>query len=129
MLGSFGKIFQRALSEDEADIGFYAIRTMTHLVPHIGTDDLQHFQPLISQVIVTIQKLITVDTDKATEAMEIFDELFEAEVAIVVPHIKPIVELCLQVGAAEELDDSIRAKSIAFLGRVTKYLTEISMSN
>jgi hypothetical protein len=57
---------------------------------------------------------------QATEAMEIFDELFESEVAIVVPHLKPIVDLCMKIAAEEKLDDQIRVKAISFLGRLTK---------
>jgi hypothetical protein len=35
--------------------------------------------------------------EQAREALEIFDELVECDVSIVVPHIKAIVEFCLQV--------------------------------
>ena len=34
---------------------------------------------------------------KACDAMEIFDELVESEVSIVTPHLKALVEFCLQV--------------------------------
>lgn len=36
--------------------------------------------------------------DQASEAMEVFDELMESEVSIVVPHITEIVRFCLEVG-------------------------------
>ena len=35
--------------------------------------------------------------DKACDAMEIFDELVESEVSIVTPHVKTLIEFCLQV--------------------------------
>ena len=35
--------------------------------------------------------------DKACDAMELFDELVESEVSIVTPHLKALVEFCLQV--------------------------------
>ena len=35
--------------------------------------------------------------DKACDAMEIFDELVESEVSIVTPHVKALIEFCLQV--------------------------------
>lgn len=35
--------------------------------------------------------------DKACEALELFDELVEVEVGIVIPYVKALVELCLQV--------------------------------
>lgn len=36
--------------------------------------------------------------DQASQAMEVFDELLESEVSIVVPHIAEIVRFCLEVG-------------------------------
>ncbi len=35
--------------------------------------------------------------DQAAEAMEVFDELLESEVSVVVPHIKSVMEFCMQV--------------------------------
>merc|ERR1711892_1117177 len=61
-----------------------------------------------------------VDQDKAVTAIDIFDELIESEVAIVVPHIKPMVELCIKLAQNEEMDDSLRIKSVTFLGRLTR---------
>ncbi len=52
--------------------------------------------------------------------MEIYDELFESEVPIVVPHIKPIVEMCLVIAANPERDDALRVKAISFLGTLTR---------
>ena len=54
--------------------------------------------------------------------MEVFDELIESEVAVVVPHIKPIIELCLIIAAQESLEDNVRVKAISFLGRLTRYV-------
>lgn len=115
------KMFHRALMDDsDAQLGFYACQSMTHLVSHVGTDEVAIFQPLVPQVINMIKRLILVDEDKACQAMEIFDELFESEVAIVAPHIKPIVELCLAISSEDNLDDSLRVKAISFLGRLVR---------
>ena len=35
--------------------------------------------------------------EKACEALELFDELLETEVTIIVPHLKPFLQFCLQV--------------------------------
>lgn len=37
--------------------------------------------------------------DQASEAMEVFNELMESEMSIIVPHITDIVGFCLEVGA------------------------------
>lgn len=36
--------------------------------------------------------------DQASEAMEVFNELMESEVSIIVPHVADIVRFCLEVG-------------------------------
>jgi hypothetical protein len=38
----------------------------------------------------------------------------------VAPYVEQVLELCLTVAADENLGDSVRAKAIAGLGRVTK---------
>ena len=35
--------------------------------------------------------------DKAREALDIFDELVEIEIGIIIPYVKPLVEFCMQV--------------------------------
>lgn len=36
--------------------------------------------------------------DQASEAMEVFNELMESEMSIIVPHVANIVGFCLEVG-------------------------------
>lgn len=36
--------------------------------------------------------------NQASEAMEVFNELMESEVSIIVPHVADIVRFCLEVG-------------------------------
>ena len=78
------------------------------------------FQQLIPPVLTKIESLAGADQDKAVSAIDIFDELIESEVTIVVPHIKPMVELCIRLAQNQQLDDSLRVKAITFLGRLTK---------
>lgn len=76
---------------------------------------------LTELVLRMIEKLLLTEEDKAREAMDIFDNLFESEVAIVVPHVRPIVALCLKIAAdSEGLEDATRVKAIATLGRIIK---------
>jgi len=35
--------------------------------------------------------------EKAVEALEIFDELVESDISVIVPHLKTILEFCLNV--------------------------------
>ena len=49
-------------------------------------------------VIVVLRQLVLEDEDYACEAMELFDELLECEVAILAPHIASVVSFLLEVG-------------------------------
>ena len=112
----------------DMDSSYYGVQAVTHLVAHVGSEQTKSFQHLLPNAIETIKRLIAAASsgvcnaeDKACEAMDLFDELFESEhVALVAPYIKPIVELCLAAASASTLDDAVRVKAITFLGRITK---------
>ena len=53
--------------------------------------------------------------DKACEAMELFDELVECDVGIVVPHLPSLIQFCLNLGSNLSLGDSIRVKALSFV--------------
>ncbi|TWW71037.1 Importin-4 [Takifugu flavidus] len=77
---------------------YYCILTLTTMTPYMGTEEL----------------------DQACEAMEVFIELFESEVSIIVPHIAEIVDFCLEVGSDTELSDSLRVKTLSSLAFLIK---------
>lgn len=87
------------------------------------------FQLLLPAAIGLIAKLVTENQERAVEAMEIFDELFECEVALVVPHIKPIVDLCLHVAETKSLENSLRARAITFIGRLVRLKKKTVVKN
>lgn len=47
--------------------------------------------------------------------MELFDELVECDVGIVVPHLPSLIQFCLNVGSNTSLGDSIRVKALSFV--------------
>ena len=114
------QIIHKSLTDDELEIGFYATRAMTHMIRNVGTEELHVFQNLVPPMIQMIKNLVSHDEERACEAMEVFDELIECEVTIIVPHIKPIIELSLLIAAQDTLEDSIRVKAISLLGRLTR---------
>jgi len=54
-------------------------------------------QVLVPQLVAVIKSLIPIDESHATQALEIFDELVESEVSVIVPHIRLVMDLCLEV--------------------------------
>ncbi|XP_064641472.1 importin-4-like [Lineus longissimus] len=118
---SFCQLFNKGLVDMENRmIPFYTIVCMTNLVCEIGTDEANKFQVMVPKVLDVIRALITVDEEQAREALEIFDELVECDVSIVVPHIKAIVEFCLQIASNKDLSDSLRVKALTFISWLTR---------
>merc|ERR1719210_1800729 len=121
-LKDFLQLCRKTLADAEIEVCFYTVVTLTHLVRRTGSDEVAMFQQLIPTVLQKIEALAGVDQDKAATAIDIFDELIESEVTIVVPHIKPMVELCLRLAQDKEgkVEDSLKIKAVTFLGRLTR---------
>uniref|UniRef100_A0A674NK58 Importin 4 n=1 Tax=Takifugu rubripes TaxID=31033 RepID=A0A674NK58_TAKRU len=94
---------------------YYCILTLTTMTPYMGTEELVRHCHRKSIHCIRID-------DQACEAMEVFIELFESEVSIIVPHIAEIVDFCLEVGAKllALCFDSLRVKTLSSLAFLIK---------
>ncbi|KAL8619425.1 hypothetical protein ACOMHN_011776 [Nucella lapillus] len=110
-------------------VPYYAIRTCSELVFFAGDAEGKLIQTAIPQVMLVIQQLTAVDEGKASEALELFDELLETEVAIIAPHLKPFVQFCLQVAAKTEFTDELRVKAMSFIASLTRLKKKAVMKN
>uniref|UniRef100_A0A674NNI3 Importin 4 n=1 Tax=Takifugu rubripes TaxID=31033 RepID=A0A674NNI3_TAKRU len=101
---------------------YYCILTLTTMTPYMGTEELNQMRSVIPKLIIALKHLIKANQDQACEAMEVFIELFESEVSIIVPHIAEIVDFCLEVGVGSdtELSDSLRVKTLSSLAFLIK---------
>ncbi|XP_059088623.1 importin-4-like [Tigriopus californicus] len=117
-LPQFAPLLQRAWSQGEPEMAYYATQALQALVPHLGSEELPLVQPLITHVVAALPALVRADQDRAARALELFDALFECEVPIVAPHLPLIVELCLNLAAQSDLEDSLRVSAITLLGRL-----------
>ncbi|XP_013410822.1 importin-4-like [Lingula anatina] len=120
-LRSMMLLFSAALEDRESrTVPFFAIQTMTNLAFQVGSDEVHQFQNLIPKVLTVVRQLIQIDEAQACEALELFDELVECEVTVMVPHVKLMVDFCLEVAANEKLGDSIRIKTLSFISWLTR---------
>uniref|UniRef100_A0A8C7NL40 Importin 4 n=1 Tax=Oncorhynchus mykiss TaxID=8022 RepID=A0A8C7NL40_ONCMY len=119
LLQLFGTVLQDL---DNPTAMYYSILTLTAMTAYTGTEEMNLMRSLIPTLIIALRHLIKADQDQASEAMEVFDELMESEVSIMVPHITEIVHFCLEVRTRNTtLTDSLRVKAlscIAFLIRL-----------
>uniref|UniRef100_A0A673VZ51 Importin 4 n=1 Tax=Salmo trutta TaxID=8032 RepID=A0A673VZ51_SALTR len=118
LLQLFGTVLQDL---DNPTAMYYCILTLTAMTAYTGTEEMNLMRSLIPRLIIALKHLIKADQGQASDAMEVFDELMESEVSIIVPHIAEIVHFCLEVSADTTLTDSLRVKAlscIAFLIRL-----------
>ncbi|XP_074616822.1 importin-4-like isoform X2 [Acropora palmata] len=113
---SLFQLFSTTLEDKESKlVPFYTIRALTFLIECVGTDEVPLVRPLIPKVVAFIDEIVPLDEDRACDAMEIFDELIESEVSIVAPHLKALVEFCLQIASNSSYGNNLRIKALYFV--------------
>lgn len=88
---------------------------MSKLVPYLGPEHMPGFGALLPSAINAVQVLLTVDEEKACTAFELFDDLLECEIGIIVPHLQALLTLCLEVAKTLSFSDSTRIKFMTFI--------------
>lgn len=92
---------------------YYCILTLTAITAFIGTEEMHLMRSILPNLIVALKCLIKADQNQASEAMEVFNELMESEVSIIVPHVADVVRFFLEVGSDTNLSDSLRVKALS----------------
>ena len=78
------------------------------------------YHQLMPRLMQTVRALVVTDEERAAEAMELFDDLVESVPVVIVPSIKPLVDMCLEFASNKSLGDSIRIKALNFIGWLTR---------
>ncbi|XP_008276178.1 importin-4 [Stegastes partitus] len=99
---------------------YYCILTLSAITAYTGTEEMNQMRSIIPSVIVALKHLIKADENQASEAMEVFNELMESEVSIIVPHVADIVHFFLEVGSDTTLSDSLRVKALSCIAFLIK---------
>lgn len=92
---------------------------MAHLVPYIiGHNGAEHIYqssvPYIVKALVSFAHLD--DSDQFIEAFDILECLADDAPKLLTPHIKLLIDFCLEMSKNRELDDAIRVKTITYIG-------------
>ncbi|MGH0183079.1 UNVERIFIED_CONTAM: hypothetical protein FKN15_011032 [Acipenser sinensis] len=110
------KLFGSTLEDHgNANAMFYSVQTLSAMAAFLGAEELNLTRTLIPKLMVAIKHLIQTNQVQASEAMEVFDELMENEMPIIVPHVSEFVRFCLEIAANAALDDGVRVKSLSCL--------------
>ncbi|XP_038117779.1 importin-4 [Culex quinquefasciatus] len=118
------QLFSSALIATEASgnmctpVVYYILQGMSHLVPFItghpaAESTYQQSIPYVAKALVGFAQL---DSFKFIEAFDILENLADESSRILTPHLKLLIEFCLEVGQNGELEDSVRVKAITYIG-------------
>ncbi|XP_062454771.1 importin-4 isoform X3 [Rhea pennata] len=86
----------------------------------LGGAHTELLRSLLPDVLAALEKLLGADEELATEALEVLDEFLEADPAAVTPHLRPLLDLCLQVGGDAGRGDAVRARALATVAFVAQ---------
>ncbi|KAK4305040.1 hypothetical protein Pmani_023031 [Petrolisthes manimaculis] len=122
-------LFSTTLEDTDSTVSFHTLQALTNFAPLVDQDNMAEFQALLPKVLAAIKTLLTHDEDQAAEGMELFDVLAECEVALLVPHLRPVLQLCFDISSNATLGDSVRVKAITFLGYITRLKKKYIVKN
>lgn len=117
----FGVLFNNminSLTDLNSNLAYYTLITMYHLVPVIaGHQNMVNvYHTLLPKILQIINAFAEKDEKRACELFEILEDLIEYCVSVIVPHVRMVVELCLQIGSNKNYDTTVQIKAIGVVG-------------
>uniref|UniRef100_A0A8C3ITC4 Importin 4 n=1 Tax=Chrysemys picta bellii TaxID=8478 RepID=A0A8C3ITC4_CHRPI len=115
------RLFHSALGQrGQPGALYYSLRGLAAMAAGLGSDHLNLMRSLVPKIISAVRQLIPVNEVHASEAMEVFDELMESEVLVIVQHLSDVVGFCLEVASNRALGDALRVKALSTLSFLIK---------
>ncbi|GAB0207159.1 importin-4 [Grus japonensis] len=91
----------------------YSLQALGGLGAMLGDTHTELLRSLLPDILTALKKLLDADEERGTEALEVLDEFLEADPATVTPHLRPLLDLCLQVAGDECWGDAVRVRALA----------------
>ncbi|XP_071276651.1 importin-4 [Agelaius tricolor] len=92
-----------------------ALRALRELLPVLGHKKTNLLRSLVPEVLAALEELLSLDEDRGANALEVLDEFLETNPESLIPHLRPMLELCLQVAKDECRGDTVRVRALATL--------------
>lgn len=84
---------------------------------------------LLPRILQVINAFAHSDEKKACELFEILEDLIEYAVAVIVPHTRLVVDLCLQLGSNKDMDTSVQIKAVGVVGWLIRCKSKVVQKN
>ncbi|XP_063769722.1 importin-4 isoform X2 [Pseudophryne corroboree] len=107
------KLFNKTLCDlQNGPVLFYTIQSVTSIVHELVGNETNLLRPLVPKLITAIKQLMQTNEVQASEAMEVFDEMIESEVSVIVNYLAEVIHFCLEIAVNTSLSDNLRVKSL-----------------
>ncbi|XP_023773554.1 importin-4-like [Cyanistes caeruleus] len=83
-------------ARDDPGILGAALGALGALAAALGAKKTKFLQSLVPEILQALQDLLNMDEDRGADALEVLDEFLEANPESMIPHLRPMLELCLQ---------------------------------
>ncbi|CAG9770533.1 unnamed protein product [Ceutorhynchus assimilis] len=118
---SFAVLFTQTfnkLPQPNTNVAYYTVVTMKNLVPLISGQQqiVNVYHQLLPKILEIINAFAIEDEKRACDLFEILEELIEYAIAVVAPHVKLIIEMCLHIGSNNAIPTSVQIKAVSVVG-------------
>ncbi|XP_022906239.1 importin-4-like [Onthophagus taurus] len=119
------------MQELSSNLAYYTVITMKHLVSVIGGHHqmVNVYHTLLPRVLEIINSFCQTDEKRACELFEILEDLMEDAVAVVISHIRVIMEMCLRIGCNKDIETSVQIKAISVIGWIIRVKSKVVQKN
>jgi hypothetical protein len=119
------------LPELNSNLAYYTVVTMNNLVSVIAGHQqmVNVYHSLLPRILEIINAFAQEDEKRACELFEILEELIEYAVAVVVPHVRLIVDMCLRIGSDNSMPTTVQIKAISVVGWLIRSKGKVIQKN
>ncbi|XP_043248077.1 importin-4-like [Colletes gigas] len=102
-------------------VAYYVLRTLQNLVPLVQGYQMMvnAYHQMMPLVMTTIQFRIANNED-GVQCFELINELCENAVAVIAPHVKLLVSMCLGIASNKSLDNALIVEAVDCIGLVAR---------
>lgn len=124
-------IFARGLTDSDNNVRVASLKAVGSLVDWVTTDEeIKAFGDLLPSMLHILSHCLQNGLyDESTCAFEIFNELIESPLPVVVPHIVTLTRAMLEIGANRSIDLSVREMALTVVQWITSYKSKALTQN
>lgn len=115
----------------DINVAYYCIKTMDNLVVVIeGQPQVQAlYRQYVPRTLQIIAEFSLSNEKRACDLFEFLENLIEYSVNCIVPHVRSVVEMCLNIANNREIETSVQIKAVSVIGWLIRSKSKVVQKN